>query len=76
MHGEVLSTLEEKIANVSSNATYVAGSGAAIAGAMSVNGWAAVAGALCAVGTFLVNWYYKHKAMMLEERRLDLDEHG
>lgn len=66
-------SMEEKIADLSSSATYVAGSTAAVVGTMSANGWAAAAGALCAIGTFFVNWYYKSKAMKLEERRLELE---
>jgi hypothetical protein len=76
MQDEVISTLEQKIASVSSSATYVAGSTAAVVGTWTANGWAAIAGAIVAVATFFVNWYYKSKAYKLEERRLELETRG
>lgn len=33
---------------------------------------ASLVGALCALGTFLVNWYYKHRQLKIIEARADL----
>ncbi|WFQ80092.1 phage holin family protein [Xenorhabdus sp. SF857] len=30
-------------------------------GALTLNEWAIIIGIICTVGTFAVNWYYKHK---------------
>ena len=30
-------------------------------GAITLNEWAVIVGILTGVGTFIVNWYYKHK---------------
>ena len=48
----------ERVTELTKTAAYTTGVGTAV-GALSVNEWAAVVGAICAVGTFAVNWYYK-----------------
>ncbi len=35
-------------------------------GVLSLDQWAIVAGIICTVGTFLVNWYYKRKEFQLK----------
>ena len=43
--------------------SYTVSAGAALAG-LTVNEWVALIGVGCAVGTFLVNWWYQHRAYM------------
>ncbi|WP_370277276.1 phage holin family protein [Xenorhabdus bovienii] len=37
-------------------------------GAWSLNDWAIVVGIICTVGTFAVNWYYKHRELNRREK--------
>jgi uncharacterized membrane protein len=53
----------EKGAYASSIATTLMG--------LTINEWVAVAGIVCSVGTFIVNWVYKRKYFNLEKRKLD-----
>lgn len=53
--------------------TVLGGSGTAIYGAMTSEFIFAAIGAICALGTFLVTAYYKRKAHILEQRRLEFN---
>jgi hypothetical protein len=44
-----------------SPSAYGWGAFTAMLGALSLNDWAIVIGIICTVGTFALNWYYKHK---------------
>ncbi|MDE9495978.1 phage holin family protein [Xenorhabdus bovienii] len=47
---------------------YAWGTFTAIFGAWSLNDWAIVVGIICTVGTFAVNWYYKHRELNRREK--------
>ncbi|CDL84724.1 Similar to bacteriophage Gp13 protein (modular protein) [Xenorhabdus szentirmaii DSM 16338] len=38
-----------------------AGAFTAMLGALSLNNWAIIVGIICTAGTFVVNWYYRHR---------------
>ncbi|MCA6222405.1 phage holin family protein [Photorhabdus antumapuensis] len=40
---------------------YTWGAFTVMLGALSLNDWAIIIGIICTVGTFGVNWYYKHR---------------
>ena len=46
--------------------TTAAGATSSWLGDVSLEQWAIVAGIICTVGTFLVNWYYKRKEFQLK----------
>lgn len=48
-----------------------AGSGIAIFGAMSLNDLLAIFGVVIGFGGLLINWRYRHKALMLQEREVE-----
>lgn len=55
----------------SSAATYIAGSSAVVFG-LSATEFAAFVGAAVAVLTFVVNWWYKHKAFKLMQKNCNV----
>jgi hypothetical protein len=57
------------IATKASTTAYTAGGGGTFLGLLAQVDWLAVTGAITMVGTFLVNWYYKHKSFKLEKER-------
>ena len=44
-----------------SNASYITSVCTAVAGGVTLQEFALVIGIVATIGTFLVNWYYKHK---------------
>lgn len=47
--------------------SYATSGASVLTGALTMNQWCMLIGTLCAVGTFLVNWWYKHQ----EHRRAE-----
>lgn len=62
----------EHIPYMISTPTVIAGAGVAGTATNNINMTAgiivAAIGSICTVGTFVVNWYYKHQNMKLSER--------
>lgn len=46
---------------------YTASGSAVLFGGLTVNEWVAIVGGVCAIATFVVNWYYKRKHYKLAE---------
>jgi len=61
----------ERVADAAKTATYSFSGGTVVVGWLSLGEWAAVIGALCAIATFFVTWYYKHKS--LQQRKAYYD---
>lgn len=59
--------------STASPATYLA-SGTAVVFGLSVNEFAAVAGIVIAVATFVLNWYYKERAAKALEKSLQKED--
>lgn len=53
------------------SAVAYASSGSAVFFGLTANEFAAVVGAVCAVLTFAVNWYYKRKHLKIIEKRMN-----
>lgn len=47
--------------DVSSKTSYGSSGAVTLLGALTLNQWTAVIGIILAIGTFLVNWYYRKK---------------
>jgi len=65
--------VQDKAAHIAQamTSTSYAASGATIAiGGFTANEIAALIGALLALATFAVNWYYRHKTYQLEKAKL------
>jgi hypothetical protein len=60
----------EAIHKAASAATYGGGSVAFIGG-LTANEFAAVGGLLIGLAGFCVNWYYRHKHFLLEQKKLE-----
>ena len=45
-------------------ASYTAGAGSTVFGAINLNEIALIIGIVLSIGTFLVNWFYKHKTYL------------
>lgn len=58
----------ETAAAASSKLSYTAGIGAMVIGGLTLQEWFMAVGALTTLGTFLINWCYKHKNFKLQER--------
>ena len=58
----------ERVQDVISTASYTASGTTVAVGAFTANELAAMAGVLCAIATFAVNWYYRLKHYKLAER--------
>lgn len=56
----------DNVANVASNVTYTA-SGVLIFFGFTLSDWALILGMVLGLATFLMNWYYKHKAFVLKK---------
>ncbi len=68
------------VATKTSVTAYTTGWSTTIYGFLSQVDWMQLLGALILIGTFLVNWYYKHQHLKLEEIKVkhrlgDLDNH-
>lgn len=57
--------------DIAGKLTVLGGSGTAVYGAITSEFLFAAIGAICALGTFLVTAYYKRKAHILEQRRVE-----
>ena len=57
------------ISDVAGRLTVLGGSGTAIYGALTSEWLFAAVGAICAIGTFIVNAYFKRRAAVLEEKK-------
>lgn len=64
---------------IASTVSYTAGVSTATAGALTLNDWALIVGIIVSLGTFAVNWYYKHKTVKILARQNtgndDADKH-
>ncbi|AKH63881.1 MULTISPECIES: phage holin family protein [Photorhabdus] len=47
---------------------YTWGTFTAMLSALSLNDWAIIIGIICTVGTFGVNWYYKHRELSRNDK--------
>lgn len=61
--------MPDRAAAAASAAAYTASGGTVLFGVITPSELAALIGAAAALGTFLVNWYYRHKAHDLAERQ-------
>lgn len=52
-----------------STTSYGTGFGMMLLGGITLQEWFFIAGAITTLGTFVVNWYYKHKHFKLEEAK-------
>lgn len=59
------------VGDIAGKLTVLGGSGTAVYGAITSEFLFAAIGAICALGTFLVTAYYKRKAHILEQRRVE-----
>ncbi len=59
--------MPEKLQNIAAGTSYATSGSTALIGGLTANEVAAVGGLLLAFATFLVNWYYAHRRMLLEE---------
>lgn len=57
-----------------STASYAASSGTMLVCSLTTNDIVMFIGAFCALATFAVNWYYKHKHYKLAEARASIAE--
>lgn len=58
---------------VTSTVSYTAGVSTATAGALTLNDWALICGIVVSLGTFVLNWYYRHKTYKLQAARIEHD---
>jgi len=58
---------------LTSTISYTAGVSTATAGALTLNDWALICGIIVSLGTFAINWYYRHKTFKLEAARMETD---
>jgi len=65
-----MTTMEQRTTAVA----YAASAASISLGALSATELAAIGGLIVAVATFLVNWYYRHQRMDLDESTANLDE--
>lgn len=68
------STAMETAAAASSKISYTAGIGAMVIGGLTLQEWFMAVGALTTLGTFIINWYYKHKHFKLQEIQIKKDQ--
>lgn len=61
------SVMPEKLQNIAAGTSYATSGSTFLIGGLTANEVAAVGGLLLAFATFLVNWYYAHRRMLLEE---------
>ena len=54
-------------------ASYVSSVLTALIGGLSLNDIAVIVGIVCTIGTFAVNWYYKHRENKREQERHNLE---
>jgi len=68
---------ELAVAGAATKTTYITGAASAVLGFLGSNAFAVIFGALIALATFLVNWYYKRKdherKKRAEQRAIELD---
>lgn len=62
----------DKAATVGSNIQYTGATGSIIAG-LALSEIGVIVGIIVAVFGFFINWYYKHKAYMLQVKRHELE---
>ena len=53
---------------------YTSGAAATGWGFLAQVDWMQILGAVSIIGTFLVNWYYKHKHLKIEERKAEAQD--
>lgn len=61
------------VGDVAGKLTVLGGSGTALYGTLTSEFLFAAIGAICALGTFIVTAYYKRKAHILEQRRVEFN---
>lgn len=67
MQDQIAQQTAEAAAMASGKVSYFAGISMMVVGGLTMQEWFMFIGALTALGTFLVNWYYKHKHLKLAE---------
>jgi len=69
-----MSAVAEKIPTA---ASYTAGATSTLFGLTSLNEWALLIGIVLSIGTFTINWLYKHKMYVLQKETINkADEAG